>query len=89
MVLQITLTVHIYIPLQNPSWGDERLEFSIEVPESEELDVMLFDRDSVTEDDFLGQAKISTAAVLKRSAKDRETWSSLFILFRLQNISQI
>lgn len=59
---------------RNPAWN-ELLEFPIEVPESEELQIVLYDRDKFSDDDFLGQARINVSVIVKEHILD--TWITL------------
>ncbi len=59
----------------NPSWSDKDMEFPVEVPDSEELQLLLQDKDMIGDDDFLGSARLNVEPAAKHMAID--TWVTL------------
>ena len=55
----------------NPFWK-ESLAFAIEIPESE-LQVLVLDRDTMSGDDFIGQAKFNVASLIEAGGAV-DTW---------------
>jgi len=54
----------------DPAWNEETMEFAVEAPHVEDLRMTLFDRDTLTEDDFLGEAKISVGNAVRQGTLD-------------------